>query len=346
MAKSIALVSGSLFCDNPVIVEIVSENAGENVTFHRVILEVRAALSTDNKFVDYRCSVIAENSETVSLDISSVLRSVSKRFVYEPILADKTFPYIVYELKAYDEYMRAGVLYSKQGERSGGGRFYSFIGGFSDVERLLAGNTKDIERFSKKPTFGEVCSASELLVLPAHVSTPLRIGDTISSGPTVNVHSLSGLNGLHSFSGHFVYVLPESSASRRVSFQFVNSLGVLESISAEMRKKVSYEMTTERYTVTVPSGFKPNGRLTSHKGKPEQVLGLNSGVLNKEWADWWVNEFLACTRGSWIHWEGVWLPCEVIPEENVSLYDESKNELINVSFTVRFSLYGGFRNRL
>lgn len=342
MAKLISLVSGSLFCDNPIVVEVISENVMNNVVFHHVVLEVRAALSSDGVFVSYKSSIPAGNGEAVLFDISSILRSVGAKASYVPTQEDCVYPYMVYELKAYDEYLLDGILYEKQGERDGGGQFYSLIGGFTDIERLLAGDSKSAERFSRKPSVGEVCAESECLLIPQKFHDPISIGSVLESGPTVKAYSLAGLSGLKTFEGHSVYVVPNSPY--RMSFQFVNGLGVVESVSAEVRKSKTYEITSKTDVFSGSSSFFPKRRLISRNGNPVLVLKMSSGAVNEDWADWWVNEFLASNRGVWIRLDDIWLPCVVMPEDSITVFDESKNELISINFTVKLSLTGSGKN--
>lgn len=344
MAKSIVLSSGSILCGSPIIISVMPTTVNERSTFHRVKLEISVALSTDSSFETYTQSAKADNGEDVIFDVSSALRSVFSRYVYDYQVEDRTYPYLIYTLKAYDEYMLDGILNEKFGEMEYGARLYALIGQFTEIERYLSAATKGVQKFSRKPSVGEVCAADELLLYPTPLGELALMGTVISTGQVVKAYALSELSGKQIFEGHSVYVIPPSR--NRIQFQFVNKLGVVESISAEMRESLSYETTSETDTVSVAGSFRPNRRILSRKGAKQQVYAMSSGVVNQDWADWWVNEFLDCEKGSWVKFDGIWIPCEVIPEDTISVYDKSTNGLCQINFNVRLALTGGFRNRL
>lgn len=344
MAKSIKLSSGSLFCGSPITIDVEPETVNVRATFHRVKLEISAALSNDSSFDTYVQSAKAKNNETAYFDVSSALRSVASKFEYEYQLGDRVYPYLTYTLKAYDEYMLDGILHERVGEREYGTRLYALMGEFTEIERYLANATKNVQKFSRKPPIGEICSEDELLLYPTPLASPALLGNVIESGQIVKPQSLDGLSGLHTFNGHSVYVIPPTSD--RIQFQFVNRLGVVESISACTKESLSYERTTETDTVFVANKFHPSRRIYSRKGPNIQSYSLSSGSLNLDWADWWVNEFLGCEKGSWVKFDGIWLPCEVIPEETTTVYDKANGNLCSIDFKVRLTLSGGYRNRL
>lgn len=344
MAKSIVLSSGSLLCGSPIVFSVMPNTINERASFHRVKMEISAALSTDSSFDVYIQSAKANNGVEITFDVSSVLRSVASKYVYEYQTTDRVYPYIIYKVKAYDEYMIDGILYEKEGEMSYGSMLYAYMGEFTDLERYLSNSSKLVQRFSRKPRVGDVCATDELLLYPTALPEPAMMGSVISTGQVVNVRSLSDLSGVNTFDGHTVYVVPASE--KRVQFQFVNKLGVVESISAEMCKSLSYETTTETDTVSVPSAFRPNRRILSRKGAKQQTYAMSSGVVNEDWADWWVNEFLDCSKGAWVKMDGIWIPCEVVSEDTIIVSDEATNDLRTIDFTIRLALSGGFRNRV
>lgn len=74
------------------------------------------------------------------------------------------------------------------------------------------------------------------------------------------------------------------------------------------------------------------------------LYAMSSGAVDYDWADWWVNEFLDCTKGVWVKMDGIWIPCEVVPEDTIVFSDETTNDLCTINFNVRLALSGGFRN--
>lgn len=340
MATKIAITSGSLLIGNPIMVSVTASNVG-NATFHRVKLIVKAALSTDGTDKEYPLSANAENGEVVEFDISTVLRSAASKYEYEYATTARSYPYLAYTLEAYDEYMTNGVMYEvgKMSHNSGT-KSYALMGAFTARERYLTqGTTRDVTEYTRKPLTGEICAPGELLVYPSANITPLKITDTLTSGPLINVATLTG-SGSKTYGGRTIYVDP--NAKNRILFQFVNGYGVVETISAEMLEEVGSTGTTEEDEVTAPSSFgKPNGSV-ARRDERKAVYKCSSGYINKEWAEWWATEFLGGDKWRkggrckcWVLLDGNWFPCTVVPDDDITLYDRSKPGLIHVDFEVR-----------
>ena len=340
MATKIKITSGSLLIGSPIMVSVTASSVGAS-TFHRVKLIVKAALSTDGTEKEYPLSAVAGNGEVVEFDISTVLRSAASKYKYEHATSARSYPYLAYTLKAYDEYMLNGIL-QETGEMiyNGGTKSYALMGAFTARERhLTSGATRDVTAFTRKPLTGEICAPGELLVYPNANITPLRITDTLTSGPLVNVATLEG-SGAKTYGGRTIYVDP--NAKNRMLFQFVNGYGVVETISAEMLEEVGSRGATEVDEVTAPSSFgNPNGSV-SRRDERKAVYKCSSGYVNKDWAEWWATEFLGGDKWRkggrckcWVLLGGNWLPCTVVPDDDITLYDRSKPGLIHVDFEVR-----------
>ena len=340
MATKIEITSGSLLIGNPIMVSVTASSVGA-ATFHRVKLIVKAALSTDGTEKEYPLSAVAGNGEIVEFDISTVLRGAAWKYEYEYATSARSYPYLAYTLKAYDEYMLNGIL-QKTGEMNfnGGTKSYALMGAFTARERYLtSGTTKDVTAYTRKPLTGEICAPGELLVYPSANITPLKITDTITSGPLVTVATLEG-SGAKIYGGRTIYVDP--NAKNRTLFQFVNGYGVVETISAEMLEEVGSRGATEVDEVTAPSSFgNPHGSV-ARRDERKAVYKCSSGYINKEWAEWWTTEFLGGDKWRkggrckcWVYMGGNWLPCTVVPDDDITLYDRSKPGLIHVDFEVR-----------
>ena len=151
MAQSISIDSGSVLIGSPIEVSVVAESVGSKATFHRVKLNVSAALSTDGQFEDFELSAPVTDGETAIFDISDALRTVAGKFTYSPITAETTYPYLAYTLKAWDEDKIDGILHEKVAERNYGSTMYAIMGAFTDAERYLSNGTKSVTSFSRKP---------------------------------------------------------------------------------------------------------------------------------------------------------------------------------------------------
>lgn len=340
MATSITISSGSLLIGSPIVVSVGASNVGA-ATFHRVKLIVRAALSSDGEEKEYPLSTNASNGETVQFDISTALRSVASGYEYDLVAAAKEYPYLTYTIEAYDEYMLNGVLY-ETGKfiYNNGAKSYALMGAFTARERILSTNgTKDITAFTRKPATDEVCAPGELFVYPEAVATPLAINSTLTAGPKVTVVTLTG-SGAKTYGGRTIYVDP--NARDRMLFQFVNGLGVVETISAEMLEEVDSSGTTEVDVVTAPASFNTPRTEVARRDERKAIYKCSSGFVSKEWAEWWATEFLGgdpFRKGGrckcWLLQGGNWFPCTVVPDDDITLYDRTSPGLIHVDFEVR-----------
>ena len=128
-----------------------------------------------------------------------------------------------------------------------------------------------------------------------------------------------------------------------ISFLFLNSFELLESVTAESRESLTYEIESETYVVGKEIGFRPNTSLLSYSDPASGKLKMSSGYVSPEWAEWWLSDFVV-TRRAWMWKENRWIPVAIIPEESNKLYDRSKPGLVAVNFEVRYSFAGGTQN--
>lgn len=351
MAQSISIDSGSVLIGSPIEVSVQAESVGSKATFHRVKLIVSAALSTDGQYEDFELSSPVTDGETVTLDISDTLRTVAGKFTFSPISAETTYPYISYTLTAWDEYMIDGILYEKAAERVYGSTMYALMGAFTDAERYLSSGTKQVTAFTRKPSKGEVCSQNESVVYPTAPDTPIYISSSISNGPTVNVLSLSGKSGAVSVGGREVYVDP--NAKNRFEFQFVNGLGVIESISAESLESVETSGTSELGVITAPASFAGVNRLSVQRSGRRPKYRMSTGSISMEWVEWWHNEFFGTDKfrrelkeSCWIKIGGFWFPCVPVLEEDLTLYNRTESGMLKIDFSVQLAIDGLINPRL
>lgn len=346
MAQSISIDSGSVLIGSPIEVSVQAESVGNKATFHRVKLIVSAALSTDGQNEDFELSAPVTDGETAIFDISDTLRTVAGKFTYSPITAETTYPYLAYTLKAWDEYMIDGILSEKVSERNYGSTMYALMGAFTDTERYLSNGTKSVTSFSRKPLKGEVCSQNESVIYPMKVNGSIKITDKLSTGAIVYVKSLSGESGSIEVGEREVYVDP--SAKNRFEFQFVNGLGVIESISAESLESVETSGTSEMVSVTAPASFAGVNRLSVQKSGRRPKYKLSTGAITKEWAEWWHNEFFdasdkfrkTLTASCWMKINSTWIPCVPVLEDDFTLYDRTDNGMVKIDFTVYLAIDG------
>lgn len=352
MAQSISIDSGSVLIGSPIEVSVQAESVGSKATFHRVKLIVSAALYTDGQYEDFELSAPVTDGETAIFDISDTLRTVAGKFTYSPITIETTYPYLAYTLKAWDEYMIDGILHEKVAERNYGSTMYALMGAFTDAERYLSNGTKSVTSFSRKPTSGEVCSQNESVVYPSVINEAIAITSVLENGPTVKIKSLSESSGSVTIGERTVYV--DTNATNRVEFQFVNGLGVVESISAESLEALETSGTSEMTTITAPASFKGVNRLSVNKSGRRPKYKMSTGYISQEWAEWWHNEFFdqsdnfrrTLAQSCWIKLDGHWWPCAAILEDDTTIYDCTQNGMVRIDFTVHLAIDGLMKPRV
>lgn len=340
MAKSISISSGSVLIGNPIVVKVVPESLAVVPTFHRVKLLVTASLiykgTSGGPEETFELSTpVDESCDGQVFDVSDALRTVARGFVHSFVTEETTYPYIAFTLSAYDEYMVNGILQEKVNEVDYGGTLYALMGAFSGLERYVVGNTKPVTKFTRKPSKGEVCSVGDLYVYPGGFSTDIILGSTVPN-PIVLAKTLQ--TG-ESFNGVSVYV--DDNAENRIQFQFVNSLGVVESASAECLDSVVSEGSLELNAVTGVPSFGNPVRLAGTRTERDKTLKCSSGFVNMEWAQWWHDEFLGndefrrgLAQSHWIYLDGVWQPCICSLDDETTIYDRTKKNMLHIDFTV------------
>lgn len=339
MAQKIEITSGSPLCGSPIIVAVTAESPGSKATFHRLMLVVKAALQTNPDYEDYVLSWPASDGEVIEFDISSALRSKLKEHEYNAVTESTTMPYVKYTLQAYDEWMIDGIIYDEQNVRNYGGYLFALGGAFTEVERYLSNTSKNVTKFSRKPESGEVCNLGDIYLSSASPSEPITFATQLESGPTVEVFNLQE-KGLQTIHNRNIFV--EENPDRWL-FQFINGLGVIETASCLTLEAMQYEFKNERNILNSFRQFRPKIARSMSRYTSGQAYEMSTGPVNREWADWWCNEFLCCPA-SWVRIDGKWFPCTIEPDEEVEIYDRTEESLISIIFTMRPDFSGGFNN--
>lgn len=365
MAKSVQFTSGSLFIGNPIIISIESESISESVTFHRVKVFLEAALSSDgSKIYDYTFSSPVESGEVIDMDISSALRSVSENFTYSVNTERLEYPYIAYRMTVWDEYMLEGILHEKIGCISLNTWNVGLMGGFSDFERISSGATKNVRFFSRKPFSVEIVKKDSIFICPVPFLSEKSFASLPSSGPITKGISFEGKIGLQQVylsdvyssdtdydhtiiegDDELLHTLYFLDSPLLYCFSFVNGLGVVESICASSLIEETLEISANEYVKSYIQSFNGINCILSVNTKNQRSLKFSTGVINKEWQEWWLNEFLV-SKQVWIFLSGKWIPCVISLEDSFSIVKYSSNDFREVQFTVKLGINGGYSSLL
>lgn len=138
------------------------------------------------------------------------------------------------------------------------------------------------------------------------------------------------------------YVVPTSSMMR--TFYFLNGFGLPETANACMLESLTYKTSSDTYSIPSEIGMRGYGRVLNYAEPSTAEFSMSSGFVPREWAEWWIHEFLQ-TRMAWIVERGSVVPVAIIPDETLKLYDKSKPDMLAVTFKVKYSFRGGTYNR-
>lgn len=322
--------------NSPMIVRLHTLKFGKNSDgtdslFRQVILEVTTYYDSvltgiDAKIGVHPFPISVESGDTeVVCDISSAIRASLARYQYpsDSVVPGNTitYPNCSFKLKAWEREMIDGevmdgafTLYPV----NDGVYLHAGLGGLSQYERWRNPDVNATIRFSTKPS-GEIYGRDQV-----YCSSALQ-----ENGKVKTVVSVveSGV----------------VDTRNRVTFLFVNSRGVFETISVLPYESLSYEVISSRKSLSQPPSYTPKPIATTHKQGGGAVWQMSSGYVSREWADWYASEFLMAKR-YWMQFDGVWLPVTVEPtSDQVVVYDREDPSLMHVPFEVRAAVSGSVR---
>lgn len=349
MAEQILLTSGSILAGNPITFSIKPSDAGTSPSFHRVIVEVTYDNNNGNYEVIKLSVPVTQEGKDIELDVSSALRVPLEDFQYSPLVA--TYPMVKWYIKAYDEYMNSnGELKTNQGiqyypqepNTSDGGatNLRCIAGAFSDIERMVSGVTKSVTSLSRKPQ-----SLPQLMVVgdtyaytPAYSDSQDLLDSATLTAPQSREVEITK-EGLQTIGEQSIYAMPKNEGKDRMVFRFINSFGVLEcvSIPRTYSKKLSIQSNT--YTVTKLETFNSFSRSAVSKKNDQESWLFMTDPLDENWLQWYLHEFLM-SKHIWLNIKGNWIPCSIIPEDEITFLDKTNTNMYSVLFVAKLDIYG------
>lgn len=351
MAKQILLTSGSILTNNPITFSIKPETVN-SPSFHRVIVEVTYDNNNGNYEVIKLSVPVTQEGNDVELDISSALRVPLEDFQYSPLVA--TYPMVKWYIKAYDEYMNInGELKTNQGElyypqkpdasTGGSTNLRCITGAFSDIERMVSGVTKSVTSLSRKPQ-----SLPQLMVVgdtyaytPAYSTPQSLLGSSGTPGLTAPQSREVEITkeGLQTIGEQSIYAMPKDEAKDRMIFRFINSFGVLECISVPRTYSKKLSLQSSSYTISKLETFNSFSRAAVSKKNDQESWLFMTDPLDENWLQWYLHEFLM-SKHIWLNIKGNWIPCSIIPEDEITFLDKTNTNMYSVSFVAKLDIYG------
>ncbi len=341
MAANLKLVDGSIFNGNPIVFTVNPIVLDGSPSFHRMIFEVKCGVSGGNyEIIKMSEPINKEDGTAVTIDISSALRSF--RDSYEYSSEPGVMPVVKFNVSAYDEYMINGELHKSEPVSYLAGKEVkqTLFGGFSDYDRLMA--TKDImpvSRMTRKPTtIPQLACVGETIIYADSYTPAIDFTTAAWDAPEAKAFTITD-EGQKIIGDISIYAMPQSEASRRTEFRFINSFGVLESVSVPRVYSKKLGITTTNYTVTRKETLRSFSRATVRKQNNQEGWNFQTDPLDEAWLAWYLHEFLM-SEHAWININGKFLSCTITADEEISFDDKTKETMHSVSFTAKLDFHG------
>ena len=333
------------FADSPVIIDISGLDWGSPVTSPFTVVRVEVLY---NNAVVGKFRADTGGQTNFSFDISSALKAIwsDYDFTAEVTAANaKTVStlraYREYSLKVYTEYIDStdGSFVTTESEEFTGGR--CAIGRLTEWERynLPAKEDADLSYWEHSNLRNGDASTKP-------VTTPERVGrysitswvDIQNAGTTSHFYAHDVNPQADGTADHAPLVLRDNH--EYIDFLFVNRRGAVETCSGLTFEELKIGAETKQYSRIERPTFKPSRSLMAISSGDRRSWDMSSGYQTREWAEWWVREFLM-SRQKWMFYQGRYTPVVVTPakKEN-SIYDRSKQQMTHIDFTVTLALEG------
>lgn len=342
MAAALVIIEGTVFNGNPITFSVLPlKIEGSTPAFHRMVFEVKCGISGGSyETIRLTEPVLTEDGAEVMVDISSALRSFRDSYKYSP--EPGVMPVVKFNVSAYDEYMINGNPGQTEpiSYLPGSNVKQTLFGGFSDYDRLTAeNNTMPVSRLTRKPTTTpQLACVGETVIYVAPYNPAIDIFSSKWDAPEAKAFTITK-EGLQTVGDISVFALPQSEAIRRTEFRFINSFGVLESISVPRVYSKKLGITATNYTVTRRETLRSFSREAVRKQNNQESWNFQTDPLDEAWLAWYLHEFLM-SEHTWININGKFLPCTIIADEEITFQDETKQEMHSVSFTAKLDFRG------
>lgn len=347
------------FADSPVVIDISGLEWPESSPFTIVRVEV---IYNDKVVGDFRADTGGQPS--INFDISSALRAIWFDYDFQDEISDANVAaggdtadgtwvrsFLDYSLRIYTEYIASydgGVFTTTGFGPFTGGR--CAMGGMTEWERRQAIKDRG-DKANADVSYHEHENNRNGDASTKPTSSPERVGrhsitswvDVSGSGTQSIFYPASANGAADSAVAHAPLVLRDSQPY--VDFLFVNRRGAVETCSAVMKEGMEIEVDTQQYSRVERPSFAPNRSLMAISRGGRRSWSMSSGGQTREWAEWWVQEFLR-SRQWWMRYPiddaaGAFVPVVVSPaKKNTGIYDRAKQTMPSVEFTVTMAIEG------
>ena len=337
-APTIATVSpASKFIGTPAVYQFSPTGAGVGKSFYQLKVKLVSGIGNSDP-ADFFFSLPIETrmvnnvatAQPVSLDVSSALRAVAEQWQPEPpVTLPDNYPAVSFFMEAHEEWLIEGITYTSDTARYPGstGNVYMYMGALTDRERLTGERPA---KYGRKPSSSpEICFIGSRVIVP---------GTTANDAPPSIIHCVAGEpEDEEVFSTLNYYAVNRPADGYEI--RFINSLGVHENIFVKGFPDIKGGIQTERYVLSKQETLTKFSRGLAVKQNDHERWNMTSGPVDREWASWFVHEFLM-VRWAWININGNYIPCHIIPEEEVTLRDDKTASPLEIPFIVELDITG------
>lgn len=326
-----------------------------NIAFHRVKLAVSVAWtdSRTNRSYSYSTELshpVSNPGESITFDFSSVARAAADEYEHAPLITSSIisgsthdyltkYPVFFVSYYAYDVWVSDGQpndpsVGSNQTAPQSASVLY---GKSSDFTRMIVNNIPSlisVYRTTKPSRTPEIKAVGEYIIYgkrknsdwyPCAIKVPANWTNT----------SL--------FENGSKYYVVDHHDRVSCEFQFVNSCGVIESVTAQCLSNEKAVSSHTDLTISRFETFRDFSRTFMQKHIKPTEYTLSSGFVDYDWACWWAYEFCQ-SHHYWmlVHIGSAeyWIPCLIHLEDSTSVIDRTKVGMCHVEFTVRPDLNG------
>lgn len=122
--------------------------------------------------------------------------------------------------------------------------------------------------------------------------------------------------------------------ANRQEFRFINSFGVIESISCVCLEAYAVNLSQVQHRIVGRPSYVPTG-YTKNISQYKDSYTMSSGFMSPDWLEWFSKEFLNSPR-HWMRIKGTdkLLPVAIKAKEDNTIYDKTKAELNEIQFDV------------
>lgn len=342
MASYLRVVEGSIFNGNPITFAVTPlKIEGSTPSYHRIVFDVKCGISGGGyETIRLTEPVLTEDGAAVQTDISSALRTFRDSYEYSP--EPGVMPVVKFNVSAYDEYMIDGEPFKSPTTYwlHDNNVKQTLFGGFSDYDRLTATNeTMPVHRMSRKPTTApQLACVGETMIYVDPYSPAVDLFTSEWDAPEAKAFTITK-EGQQTVGDISVFAMPQSEAARRTEFRFINSFGVLESISVPRVYSKKLGITATNYTVTRRETLRSFSREAVRKQNNQESWEFQTDPLDEAWLAWYLHEFLM-SEHTWININGKFLPCIITSEDEITFDDKTKETMHSVSFTAKLDFRG------